>query len=477
VPTRGGRISERQTGATAVGAKDPLGDPCPDCGAWHGIHPLTHLTPDIPCNHERNRPCKICGARVGDLSFAGPDICAICAAARTKSGKTDNLRPEAPDLSTPPEPFLAGLEEAPHSSLRSHFGSRQIASGLVFAFFAFALGSAGGYGFGVYGPRWWPMMAEWSHLVSDFTIDHHAPAAERGGLATPKRLDGQIREDHLATLIAQCDRQIAEHRWGDALKTYQQVANEFPGNPAAAQLGKRLSAILWSEGASAVRANRPDDALMLFGMLELLPPVPAAAILADDLGEGPRRGSPGDETTGSAPLIEPAQTGSSIRPEATSRNSPKTSDGSREVAAATSAGHLPVPPPIPSSAQGRAPNEARMSQAFEQFLNGRQRAPTTSSERERLFAEFKNSLAAGFARTAVPTTVSKEATPEVEIWQALETTNLRELASAGSPAIGEVAKGSTFRVIGRSEDGRWLKIETRDGLTGYYWAARAREMR
>lgn len=61
--------------------------------------------------------------------------------------------------------------------------------------------------------------------------------------------------------------------------------------------------------------------------------------------------------------------------------------------------------------------------------------------------------------------------------RALDTTNLRELASAASTVIGEVRKGSTFRVIGRSDDGKWLKIETRDGLTGYYWAARAREMR
>jgi SH3 domain-containing protein len=61
--------------------------------------------------------------------------------------------------------------------------------------------------------------------------------------------------------------------------------------------------------------------------------------------------------------------------------------------------------------------------------------------------------------------------------RALDTTNLRELASATSTVIGEVRKGSTFRVIGRSDDGKWLKIETRDGLTGYYWAARAREMR
>jgi SH3 domain-containing protein len=421
---------------------------------------------------------------VGDLSVAGPQICGTCAAAHTKPVKADNRRPEAPDLSSGSEPFFAGLEEAPHSSRRQHVAtfSRRMFRGLSFALFVFALGSAAGYGFGIYGPRWWPMMTDWSHLVSDFTIDRFAPAAARGGLITPKglaenkRLDGRTGEDHRATLIAESDRQIAERRWGDARKTYQQIAREFPGDPAATQLGKRLSATLWSEGVSALRAKRPDQALMLFDMLELLPPVPAEAILADDPSERPPRGSPPDDTAGSASLVDPPHAGSSIRPEVTSDHSPKVSDGSREMAAATSAGHLPAPP-LPSSAERGVPDEARMRQAFAQFLNGRQGAPSTPSDREKLFVEFRNSLAKGGPGTATPTAAGKESMPRVEIWQARDTTNLRELASAGSPAIGEVAKGSTFRVIGHSDDGKWLKIETHDGLIGYYWAARAREMR
>jgi uncharacterized protein YgiM (DUF1202 family) len=79
------------------------------------------------------------------------------------------------------------------------------------------------------------------------------------------------------------------------------------------------------------------------------------------------------------------------------------------------------------------------------------------------------------AREGAP--ISTGSTLRVHIWQALDTTNLRELASASSTVIGTVEKGSTFRVIGRSEDRKWLKIETRDGSTGFYWAARAREMR
>jgi hypothetical protein len=49
--------------------------------------------------------------------------------------------------------------------------------------------------------------------------------------------------------------------------------------------------------------------------------------------------------------------------------------------------------------------------------------------------------------------------------------------AAESTVVGTVAKGSKFRAIGHSEDGKCLKIETRDGLTGYCWAARARETR
>jgi hypothetical protein len=315
---------------------------------------------------------------------------------------------------------------------------------------------------------------------SDFDIDHRAPLAERGA-ATPKRLaenkhlDAGTTEDHLAALIAECNRQIAEHRWGNALETYRQIASEFPGSPAAAQLGVRLSSILLSEGTSAARAERLDDAVMLFGMRKLLPPVPAETIRANDQGERPPRNFTPGNIAGSAALTEPPRSGSSVRPEMTSTRSSEPSNGSREAAA--EATYASRSPPLPSSAQSTASDEVRVRHAFEQFLSERQQTPMTPRDREKLFVEFKNSLANGLAGTFAPTSPGKEGTRRIEIWQAVETTNLRELASAQSTVVGTVVQGSTFRVIGRSEDGKWLKIETRDGLSGYCWAARAREMR
>jgi uncharacterized protein YgiM (DUF1202 family) len=154
----------------------------------------------------------------------------------------------------------------------------------------------------------------------------------------------------------------------------------------------------------------------------------------------------------------------------------------RENSAAKQASRLPVQP-LPSSAQGAQPasDKARLTQQFEQFLKERQPAPVGPQDKEALlvefkkFVEFRNSQANAIAREGAPT--STGSTRRVQIWQALDTTNLRELASASSAVVGEVVKGSTFRVIDRSEDRKWLKIETRDGSTGYYWAARAREMR
>jgi hypothetical protein len=123
---------------------------------------------------------------------------------------------------------------------------------------------------------------------------------------------------------------------------------------------------------------------------------------------------------------------------------------------------LPVLAPPSSAQEAQGVSKAvRLKQAFEQFLDERQQVP----------------IADGLAGTSAPPSAGKEGTRRVGIWQALETTNLHEIASAGSTVIGEVAKGSTFRLIDRSADGKWLKIETRDGSTGYYWAARAREMR
>lgn len=54
------------------------GPPCPDCGAWHGRGIMKHLVEDVPCGHDRARPCEMCGKPVGNLSMGGSDICAWC---------------------------------------------------------------------------------------------------------------------------------------------------------------------------------------------------------------------------------------------------------------------------------------------------------------------------------------------------------------------------------------------------------------
>jgi hypothetical protein len=137
---------------------------------------------------------------------------------------------------------------------------------------------------------------------------------------------------------------------------------------------------------------------------------------------------------------------------------------------------LPAPP-TPAQGVQPAPSDAPLRQAFEQFLNEQQQASTSPRGKEALFNEFKNSLANALSRDAALASAEKESTRRIEIWQSLDTTNLRDHAAASSAVIGTVKRGSTFRVIDRSKDGKWLKIETRDGSSGYYWAERAREMR
>lgn len=53
-------------------------DRCPNCQAWHGIHPLQHLSPCEPCAHDPVRPCDFCGEPVGGLSMGGQNICSYC---------------------------------------------------------------------------------------------------------------------------------------------------------------------------------------------------------------------------------------------------------------------------------------------------------------------------------------------------------------------------------------------------------------
>ena len=53
-------------------------DRCPNCGCWHGVPPLEHLQPDVPCEHNPNRACDLCGEPVGGLSMGGSHICNSC---------------------------------------------------------------------------------------------------------------------------------------------------------------------------------------------------------------------------------------------------------------------------------------------------------------------------------------------------------------------------------------------------------------
>lgn len=53
-------------------------DICPNCMAWHGVWPLEHLIPGIPCNHNRDRMCILCKKPVGGLSTGGPTVCSLC---------------------------------------------------------------------------------------------------------------------------------------------------------------------------------------------------------------------------------------------------------------------------------------------------------------------------------------------------------------------------------------------------------------
>jgi hypothetical protein len=394
VPTRGGRVFDKQWGADTVGARPYLGDPCPDCGAWHGMRPLTDLVPGVPCGHNRNRPCIICDSPVGDLSIAGPEVCGACAAAR-------------PELSTPDSGRRGALTETVGNQVSEPpFGPRlrQIARGLAFAA-TLALAGAASYGVTASVSRLMSKMPEWARPTQSVTDSRLGAIDVRGGV-------GNITSGE----------------------------EDQPNGGASTTDVKTGSA----------------------GQSEAMSPLRSVQMPATD------ERAPASVIEGSADTVPANVT--------TSRGPPGESAAPSEQAV-----QLPIQP-LPSSAQGtqRSSHEARARQEFEQFFNQRLQAPISPPDRETLFGEFKKFVE---SKKSKPNELALEdasesagSTQRVETWQALETTNLRELASASSTAIGEVAKGSTFRVIDRSKDGKWLKIEMGDGSTGYYWAARAREM-
>jgi hypothetical protein len=214
VASRGGRIFDEQCDADVIGAD--LGDPCPDCGAWHGIRPLTHLTTDEPCYHDRNRPCIMCGEPVGDLSMAGPEICGACAAGRAEPLTTKSSQPQA--LIQIVSNCQQQLPNTGPENVRP-FGRRSqtIPRGLAFATM-FALGAASGYGVTVYGPRWAPMTVEWprltqkimdqnakSRIASDVAIDDRILLVEPGSANAAKGPPSSSKSDDPAVSAALID--------------------------------------------------------------------------------------------------------------------------------------------------------------------------------------------------------------------------------------------------------------------------------
>jgi len=51
---------------------------CPDCLAWHGVWPLEALVQGVPCGHDKESPCVLCGKPIGPLSTGGSEVCGWC---------------------------------------------------------------------------------------------------------------------------------------------------------------------------------------------------------------------------------------------------------------------------------------------------------------------------------------------------------------------------------------------------------------
>jgi hypothetical protein len=440
-PYCGGRIFDERGGSSVVGAKpsDLLGDPCPD-----GIPPLAHLTPDNPCKHDRNRPCTLCGEPVGDLSIAGPEICGTCAAARTE--------PPAPESSQP-----EGLDQS---------------------------------GAGPRTGRHWRSAAGIPHSAAEapLPLRCHDEENERYVAALDQAVDGLSQATTLPTQPA-----VLRELFAWQVASAKPSAEDDASAPAHRRrnniilltivfavgiiIGVGASSAMLTPGLSQSVRSLAATALLTLPAMRTAPPVPPSITAGED--GAPALSTQDLKTTGDLEQSEATSPSRSVqmptvsdRAAASTTEEPAEPDRAKINATRSLPGGSAVPPeearrlPVlapPSSAQEAqgVSNAVRLKQSFERFLAERQQVP----------------IANGLAGTSAPSSAGKEGTRRVEIWQALETTNLHEIASGGSTVIGEVAKGSTFRLIDRSADGKWLKIETRDGSTGYYWAARAREMR
>lgn len=127
-------------------------------------------------------------------------------------------------------------------------------------------------------------------------------------------------------LLRQAEEEIAANRLeqppgSNAIETYHRLSALAPHDPATAQVGERLSSALWTLATDARNAERWDDAIRYFGLLETLPPVPTSAILR---GSAPAKsasgavGAPGNMEVMPSPMSSPESDGASLAPAAPS---------------------------------------------------------------------------------------------------------------------------------------------------------------
>lgn len=317
-----------------------------------------------------------------------------------------------------------------------------------------------------------------------------APGESESNAAGQPATDADV-----AALIARGERQIAEHRLeepagNNALETYRRIAAMHADGQEGRQFGEHLSAAFYLSAATAMREKHWNEALHDFDVLKALPPVPISGLA--DLGEAnaPDRppAAPTKDTGSKAPSkVETA--GALPRPEisvpeevtadtgnpasSTPAGSSSAPEPARSLSRPPSTSNAPLPPP-------RMQDDSRLKQDFELFLTQQARSPKSQppmspQDKNDLFADFLRWRA---SRSAAATSSDRwRHTPAAgDRWQALQGTNLRKEPSAQSAVIGEIGKGTEFRVIGTSADMKWLEVERDDGTTGYYWSARAKKI-
>jgi hypothetical protein len=132
-----------------------------------------------------------------------------------------------------------------------------------------------------------------------------------------RELGPSAQSAELTALLARAELQIADHRLeqpaGDnALESYDQLKSQWPDDAAATAIGQRLSAAFWVLADDAIAAEDWEKAAHYFGILDALPPVPAAAILAGARREVPseKADAPGSDSASGAVRSEPGASAS-----------------------------------------------------------------------------------------------------------------------------------------------------------------------